>query len=144
MHDLVRDMAIKVASVIPHRFLVKAGMQLEDIPNEEMWSEDLVRVSLRKFFKSDDNLMLRGEEIGSWKSKKLSTGDLRTSMTLSLVSDDGKRDNPTTTAFFVGYGDIEETLSHRNVNLSKVVGTEGTLVLPRGIQSVIYLMIAMV
>ncbi|EXB29196.1 hypothetical protein L484_019732 [Morus notabilis] len=32
MHDLVRDMAIKVASVIPHRFLVKAGMQLEDIP----------------------------------------------------------------------------------------------------------------
>lgn len=59
----------------------------------------LPKLSQIEFFKSDHNLMLRGEEIGSWKSKKLSTGDLRTSMTLSLVSYDGKRDNPTTTAF---------------------------------------------
>ncbi|GMN72124.1 hypothetical protein TIFTF001_055215 [Ficus carica] len=46
MHDLVRDMAIRVTRVGPPRFLVQARMKLEDIPNEEKWSEDLVRVSL--------------------------------------------------------------------------------------------------
>ncbi|KAL5540011.1 hypothetical protein UlMin_043966 [Ulmus minor] len=44
MHDLIRDMAIQLTSVSP-RFLVKAGVGLEDIPEDEMWSEDLVRVS---------------------------------------------------------------------------------------------------
>ncbi|GMN28554.1 hypothetical protein TIFTF001_051675, partial [Ficus carica] len=53
MHDLVRDMALSVTRVGPPRFLVQAGMKLEDIPNEEKWSEDLVRVSLmRNYIKS--------------------------------------------------------------------------------------------
>ncbi|GMN66545.1 hypothetical protein TIFTF001_035603 [Ficus carica] len=45
MHDLIRDMAIKIASV-SHLFWVQSGMRLKDIPNDEDWSEDLVRVSL--------------------------------------------------------------------------------------------------
>ncbi|KAK8333948.1 hypothetical protein V6Z11_A10G240300 [Gossypium hirsutum] len=43
MHDLVRDMALHITR---KRFLVKAGMQLEELPNEEDWGEDLEKVSL--------------------------------------------------------------------------------------------------
>ncbi|KAG8480539.1 hypothetical protein CXB51_024581 [Gossypium anomalum] len=43
MHDLVRDMALHITR---KRFLVKAGMQLEELPNEEEWGEDLEKVSL--------------------------------------------------------------------------------------------------
>ncbi|KAL5540019.1 hypothetical protein UlMin_043974 [Ulmus minor] len=48
MHDLIRDMAIQLTSVSP-RFLVTA-VGLEDIPEDEMWSEDLVRVSLIRYY----------------------------------------------------------------------------------------------
>ncbi|KAL5548217.1 hypothetical protein UlMin_003448 [Ulmus minor] len=44
MHDLIRDMAIQLTSVSP-RFLVEAGVGLADI-EDEMWSEELVKVSL--------------------------------------------------------------------------------------------------
>ncbi|KAB2063507.1 hypothetical protein ES319_A10G220800v1 [Gossypium barbadense] len=43
MHDLVRDMALHITR---KRFLVKAGMQLEELPNEEEWGKDLETVSL--------------------------------------------------------------------------------------------------
>ncbi|KAG8480546.1 hypothetical protein CXB51_024597 [Gossypium anomalum] len=43
MHDLVRDMALHITR---KRFLVKAGMQLEEVPNMEEWGEDLEKVSL--------------------------------------------------------------------------------------------------
>ncbi|KAE8667807.1 Nbs-lrr resistance protein [Hibiscus syriacus] len=43
MHDLVRDMALHITR---KRFLVKAGMLLEEVPNEEEWCEDLEKVSL--------------------------------------------------------------------------------------------------
>ncbi|KAL5566226.1 hypothetical protein UlMin_029390 [Ulmus minor] len=46
MHDLIRDMAIQITSTNP-RFLVEAGVGLEDI-TDEIWSEDLVRVSLMR------------------------------------------------------------------------------------------------
>ncbi|KAL5566231.1 hypothetical protein UlMin_029395 [Ulmus minor] len=46
MHDLIRDMAIQITSTSP-RFLVEAGVGLEEI-TDEIWSEDLVRVSLMR------------------------------------------------------------------------------------------------
>lgn len=45
MHDLVRAMAINVIKVNYH-FLVKAGLQLTEIPDEVEWNEDLEKVSL--------------------------------------------------------------------------------------------------
>ncbi|KAH1045846.1 hypothetical protein J1N35_036630 [Gossypium stocksii] len=47
MHDLVRDMALHITR---KRFLVKAGMQLEEVPNMEEWGEDLEKVSLMRNF----------------------------------------------------------------------------------------------
>ncbi|KAL5540007.1 hypothetical protein UlMin_043962, partial [Ulmus minor] len=66
MHDLIRDMAIQLTSVSP-RFLVKAGVGLEDIPEDEMWSEDLVRVSLT------DNHLLSLPSNASPRCPRLST-----------------------------------------------------------------------
>ncbi|XVF78063.1 hypothetical protein PTKIN_Ptkin14bG0098100 [Pterospermum kingtungense] len=45
LHDVVRDMALRITSVRP-RFLVKAGMQLREIPNVQHWKEDLEKASL--------------------------------------------------------------------------------------------------
>ena len=45
MHDLVRDMALQIVIVSP-RFMVEAGVGLEDIPDEEKWTKDLEKVSL--------------------------------------------------------------------------------------------------
>ncbi|KAF5730656.1 disease resistance protein [Tripterygium wilfordii] len=47
MHDLIRDMAIRIMSVSP-RSMVKAGLQLREIPDEENWTADLEKVSLMK------------------------------------------------------------------------------------------------
>ncbi|KAL5566230.1 hypothetical protein UlMin_029394 [Ulmus minor] len=47
MHDLIRDMAIQITSSTSPRFWVEAGVGLEDI-TDEIWSEDLVRVSLMR------------------------------------------------------------------------------------------------
>ncbi|XP_024926277.3 disease resistance protein At4g27190 [Ziziphus jujuba] len=45
MHDLIRSMALQIASVNPG-YLIEAGAGLEEIPDEENWAEDLARVSL--------------------------------------------------------------------------------------------------
>ncbi|OMO92617.1 Disease resistance protein [Corchorus olitorius] len=45
MHDLVRDMVLQVTGFSPH-LMVKAGMHLRGIPNEEYWTDDLEIVSL--------------------------------------------------------------------------------------------------
>ncbi|GMN68784.1 hypothetical protein TIFTF001_037835 [Ficus carica] len=45
MHDLIRDMALKITSDNP-RFLVEAGTGLKCVPDEENWKADLVKVSL--------------------------------------------------------------------------------------------------
>ncbi|GLT72114.1 hypothetical protein SLA2020_440740 [Shorea laevis] len=45
MHDLLRDMALKI---IHPQFMVKAGMALEELPEEDEWREDLLKVSLMK------------------------------------------------------------------------------------------------
>ncbi|KAH7546463.1 hypothetical protein FEM48_Zijuj01G0203400 [Ziziphus jujuba var. spinosa] len=45
MHDLIRDMALQITSSDPH-FLVEAGTGLEDIPDVEIWPNDLAKVSL--------------------------------------------------------------------------------------------------
>ncbi|GKV38365.1 hypothetical protein SLEP1_g46281 [Rubroshorea leprosula] len=42
MHDLLRDMALNISP----RFMVKAGMALEELPEEHEWKEDLLKVSL--------------------------------------------------------------------------------------------------
>ncbi|KAL7236198.1 hypothetical protein ACSBR1_019454 [Camellia fascicularis] len=44
MHDLIREMALKITSTSP-RFMVRAGEVLERVPHKD-WSEDLQRVSL--------------------------------------------------------------------------------------------------
>ncbi|XP_039033293.1 probable disease resistance protein At5g63020 [Hibiscus syriacus] len=43
MHDLLRDMALRIAE---SRFLVKAGMKLEKAPDVQEWSMNLEKVSL--------------------------------------------------------------------------------------------------
>ncbi|GLT90472.1 hypothetical protein SLE2022_084020 [Rubroshorea leprosula] len=48
MHDVVRDMALRIKSTGPGRFMVKAGMKLTEIPDEDEWNEDLDKVSLMK------------------------------------------------------------------------------------------------
>ncbi|XVF78160.1 hypothetical protein PTKIN_Ptkin14bG0107100 [Pterospermum kingtungense] len=45
LHDVVRDMALRITSVRP-RFLVRAGMQLKEIPDVQHWKEDLEKASL--------------------------------------------------------------------------------------------------
>ncbi|CAI9773423.1 unnamed protein product [Fraxinus pennsylvanica] len=45
MHDLIRDMAIWITQDNP-RYMVKAGLQLEELPEEREWTEDLDKVSL--------------------------------------------------------------------------------------------------
>ncbi|CAL5329461.1 unnamed protein product [Camellia sinensis] len=44
MHDLIRDMALKITSTSP-RFMVRAGEGLKRVPHKD-WSKDLERVSL--------------------------------------------------------------------------------------------------
>ncbi|GLT30416.1 hypothetical protein SLA2020_052150 [Shorea laevis] len=48
MHDVVRDMALRIKSTGPGRFIVKARMRLTKIPDEDEWNEDLDKVSLMK------------------------------------------------------------------------------------------------
>ncbi|GLT30793.1 hypothetical protein SLA2020_055810 [Shorea laevis] len=48
MHDVVRDMALRIKSTGPGRFMVKARMRLTKIPGEDEWNEDLDKVSLMK------------------------------------------------------------------------------------------------
>ncbi|XP_021744826.1 probable disease resistance protein At4g27220 [Chenopodium quinoa] len=45
MHDLIRDMAIKIGNNTS-RFLIRSGLQLTRVPNAIEWTEDLVKVSL--------------------------------------------------------------------------------------------------
>jgi len=45
MHDLVRDMAIQIQQE-NSQIMVKAGLQLKELPDAEEWTENLVRVSL--------------------------------------------------------------------------------------------------
>ncbi|GLT57727.1 hypothetical protein SLA2020_306780 [Shorea laevis] len=42
MHDLLREMTLKISP----QFMVKAGMALEELPEEQEWREDLLKVSL--------------------------------------------------------------------------------------------------
>ncbi|XP_022893220.1 probable disease resistance protein At1g61300 isoform X1 [Olea europaea var. sylvestris] len=45
MHDLIRDMALKITK---DKWMVKAGLQLKEIPKEQEWKEDLDKVSLMR------------------------------------------------------------------------------------------------
>ncbi|GKV51096.1 hypothetical protein SLEP1_g57771 [Rubroshorea leprosula] len=46
MHDVVRDMALRVKSTGPSKFMVKAKMRLTEIPEKDKWTEDIDKVSL--------------------------------------------------------------------------------------------------
>ncbi|CAA2950211.1 probable disease resistance At5g63020 [Olea europaea subsp. europaea] len=58
MHDLIRDMALKITK---DNWMVKAGLQLKEIPEEQEWKEDLNKVSLMRN---------KIEEISSFTSPK--------------------------------------------------------------------------
>ncbi|KAL2530110.1 putative disease resistance protein [Forsythia ovata] len=47
MHDLIRDMALGITKHNP-RYMVKAGLNLREIPDVQEWTEDLVKISLMK------------------------------------------------------------------------------------------------
>ncbi|GLT26714.1 hypothetical protein SLA2020_017600 [Shorea laevis] len=48
MHNVVRDMALRIKSTGPGRFMVKAGMRLTELLDEDEWNGDLNKVSLMK------------------------------------------------------------------------------------------------
>ncbi|XP_022881402.1 probable disease resistance protein At5g63020 [Olea europaea var. sylvestris] len=64
MHDLIRDMALKITK---DDYMVKAGLQLKEIPEEQEWKEDLVKVSLM------ENMIKEISRVTSPKCPKLST-----------------------------------------------------------------------
>ncbi|TYG71735.1 hypothetical protein ES288_D05G422000v1 [Gossypium darwinii] len=45
MHDAVRDMALSITGMNP-RYMIQAGLQLEELPEKEQWSPDIEKVSL--------------------------------------------------------------------------------------------------
>ncbi|PPR85965.1 hypothetical protein GOBAR_AA34726 [Gossypium barbadense] len=45
MHDAVRDMALSITRMNP-RYMIQAGLQLEELPGKEQWSPDIEKVSL--------------------------------------------------------------------------------------------------
>ncbi|PPD91753.1 hypothetical protein GOBAR_DD11292 [Gossypium barbadense] len=45
MHDAVREMALSITRMNP-RYMIKAGLQLEELPEKEQWSPDIEKVSL--------------------------------------------------------------------------------------------------
>ncbi|KHG08809.1 hypothetical protein F383_36280 [Gossypium arboreum] len=47
MHDALRDMALSITSMNP-RYMVQAGLQLEELPKKEQWSPDIEKVSLMR------------------------------------------------------------------------------------------------
>ncbi|KAL3498593.1 hypothetical protein ACH5RR_041325 [Cinchona calisaya] len=80
MHDLIRDMALKITKTGKPRYMVKAGIGLKSVPEESEWKEDLDKVSLM-----DNNIELIPEGI-SPKCFKLSILILKNSG-LSLIPD---------------------------------------------------------
>ncbi|TYH74609.1 hypothetical protein ES332_D05G411900v1 [Gossypium tomentosum] len=45
MHDAVRDMALHITRMSP-RYMIQAGLRLEELPEKEQWSPDIEKVSL--------------------------------------------------------------------------------------------------
>ncbi|KAG8492350.1 hypothetical protein CXB51_009669 [Gossypium anomalum] len=45
MHDSVRDMALSITRMNP-RYMIQAGLQLEELPEKEQWNSDIEKVSL--------------------------------------------------------------------------------------------------
>ncbi|TYH74589.1 hypothetical protein ES332_D05G410000v1 [Gossypium tomentosum] len=45
MHDAVRDMALSITRMNP-RYMIQAGLQLEELPEKGQWSPDIEKVSL--------------------------------------------------------------------------------------------------
>ncbi|KAB1670080.1 hypothetical protein ES319_1Z201200v1 [Gossypium barbadense] len=45
MHDAVRDMALSITRMSP-RYMIQAGLQLEELPEKKQWSPDIEKVSL--------------------------------------------------------------------------------------------------
>ncbi|XP_024018628.1 putative disease resistance protein At4g10780 [Morus notabilis] len=121
MHDMVKHMALQITCESP-RFLVKAGVGLKSIPEEEFWKVDLVRASLNDNHIRDipssieapncanlsTFLMSRNPFLGSipdhffLNMKKLSVLDLSNNKSLQNLPD-SVSDLVTLTALFLRY-----------------------------------------
>ncbi|XP_034925314.1 probable disease resistance protein At4g27220 [Populus alba] len=80
MHDLIRDMAIQIQQE-NSQVMVKAGMQLKELPDAEEWTENLVRVSLMS------NQIEKIPSSHSPRCRNLSTLFLCDNMGLGFISD---------------------------------------------------------
>ncbi|KAE8703209.1 S-locus lectin protein kinase family protein [Hibiscus syriacus] len=76
MHDVVRDMALSIKRC--DNIMVKAGMQLEEIPSEHKWKESLEKVSLM-------NNSIPGAILISPKCHNLSTLLLQRNLNLGKI-----------------------------------------------------------
>ncbi|XP_057972525.1 putative disease resistance protein At1g63350 [Malania oleifera] len=85
MHDVIRDMALDIVG--SDKFMVKAGVQLEELPNVENWPRNLERTSLM------NNYLCRGAAFStSLECPMLSTLLLKNNAKLTKLSN----------VFFVG------------------------------------------
>ncbi|KAG8479453.1 hypothetical protein CXB51_029852 [Gossypium anomalum] len=81
MHDVVRDMALHITW---KRFMVKARMQLKELPNVEEWSEDLEKISLMHNFISIIPQTMKFPKFSKLTTLLLSYNSLKKSQNLSL------------------------------------------------------------
>ncbi|KAK6928849.1 Leucine-rich repeat [Dillenia turbinata] len=78
MHGLIRDMSLRIAKVCP-RFMVKAGIGLQELPDLQFWEEDLEVVSLMR------NSIEEVTPYTSPKCPKLSTLLLQENESLKII-----------------------------------------------------------
>ncbi|KAJ7958540.1 putative LRR and NB-ARC domains-containing disease resistance protein [Quillaja saponaria] len=103
MHDLFRDMAIKIQNE-SGGIMIKAKMRLEEIPQDGEWSEDLEKVSLMSNNIREIN---RSGTSTSPRCPNLSTLLLRNNIYLKLISDSFFLDMPSLSILDLSFTSID-------------------------------------